>query len=252
MFKLFDRLYHKDEVTHAVFWIVAYVVLASVADGISQDVGIVKLATAPILVVMSVALWAWVSHAGLREAYGLTAPRATAARMLWYFPLAILATKKLWFGVTMRGTALECALFVVSMCCAGFLEEVIFRGLLFRGMEKSNRTSAIVVSSLTFGMGHIVNAFNASGQTLTVTLAQIVFAVSVGFVLVFVLLKCGSIWPCVVFHAVNNALVIFEDEAAQVALFGSYNQALLVSLGSSLVVAALYVLYLMRLPDANA
>jgi len=249
---LFDRLYHKDEVTHAVIWIIAYVVLASVADGISQDVGIVKLATAPVLVVLSVALWAWVSHAGLREAYGLTAPCATAAHMLWYLPLAILATKKLWFGVTMGGTALECALFVVSMCCAGFLEEVIFRGLLFRGMEKSNRTSAIVVSSLTFGMGHIVNAFNASGQTLPVTLAQIVFAVSVGFVLVFVLLKCGSIWPCVVFHAVNNALAIFEDEAAQVALFGSYSQAMLVTLGTSLAIVALYVLYLMRLPDADA
>ncbi len=72
----------------------------------------------------------------------------------------------------------DALLYVISMCCVGFLEEVIFRGLLFRAMEKENLKRAIIVSSLTFGLGHIVNLFNGSGKDLVSNMIQIVFAVS--------------------------------------------------------------------------
>jgi len=252
MFKLLDRIYEKSHVWFAVAWIIAYVTLASEADSLSIDLGTRKLVTAPLLLAMSALLWAWVSHAGLKERFGLRSPVVPASRMLWYLPLALIAVKKLLFGIAAQGTMMECLAWVVSMCCVGFIEELVFRGFLFRAMDEDGHTSAIVVSSLTFGMGHIVNLFNASGQDLPATLTQIAFAISLGFVLVLTLLKCGSLWPCVVFHAVNNALSIFEDEAAQAALFGSEQAAMLVALGTSALLAVGYIVYLMKaVPDTK-
>ncbi len=251
MLKLLDRLYEKDHVWFAVGWIVAYVVLASEADAISLDLGTAKLVTAPALLAMSALLWAWVRHAHLEGRLGLCEPAVPAVRMLWYLPLALVAAKKLFFGIVPQGTALECLCYVLAMCCVGIIEELVFRGLLFRGMDESNHTNAVVVSSVTFGIGHIVNAFNASDQSLFVTLGQIAFAVAVGFAMVYTLLKSGSIWPCVVFHAANNALGIFENEAAQIALFGSTNAAILAGLAVSIPLCVGYVIYLMRLPDAS-
>ncbi len=93
------------------------------------------------------------------------------------------------------------------MINVGFLEEMIFRGFLFKMMEKNNVKSAIVVSSITFGMGHIVNLLN--GADLIPTLLQVCYAIAIGYMLVMVFYKSKSIIPCVIFHAIFNALSIF-------------------------------------------
>ena len=65
------------------------------------------------------------------------------------------------------------------MLCVGFLEEVIFRGLLFQAIAKDNIKSAVIISSVTFGIGHIINLFNGSGMDLVNNLCQIVFAFAI-------------------------------------------------------------------------
>lgn len=70
------------------------------------------------------------------------------------------------------------------MLCVGFLEEAIFRGLPFTAIAKDNIKSAVIISSVTFGIGHIINLFNGSGMDLVNNLCRIVFAVAVGFPLV--------------------------------------------------------------------
>ena len=127
------------------------------------------------------------------------------------------------------------------MCCVGFLEEVIFRGLLFRAIEKDNVKTAIIVSALTFGLGHIVNLFNGSGRGLRETVFQIGFAVMVGFVLVLIFYRGGSLIPCILFHSVNNALGAFEAQ-------GSMDPGLSMTLNIALTVLVLggYLIYLVR------
>ena len=63
------------------------------------------------------------------------------------------------------------------MLCVGFFEEVIFRGLLFQALAKENIETAVSVSSVTFGLGHILNLLNGSGMGLIANLCQIVGAV---------------------------------------------------------------------------
>lgn len=91
------------------------------------------------------------------------------------------------------------------MLCVGFLEEVIFRGFLFTSIAKDTTKSAIIISSVTFGIGHIINLFNGSGMDLLSNLCQIVFAIAVGFLLVTIFYRGGSLLPCILVHsAINN------------------------------------------------
>ena len=92
----------------------------------------------------------------------------------------------------------------------GFIEEVIFRGFLFKMMSKDNVKLAIVVSSITFGIGHIVNLFN--GADLVPTLMQIGYATAIGYLFVVIFHKSKSLVPCIIAHSLNNALSIFNVE----------------------------------------
>lgn len=98
------------------------------------------------------------------------------------------------------------------MLCVGFIEEVIFRGLLFKPMAKNNIKSAIIVSSVTFGIGHLVNLFNGSGMDLVSNLCQICFAVAIGFLLVTIFYRGGSLLPCIFTHSAINTLGTFSNE----------------------------------------
>lgn len=206
------KLYKKSEITFTVVWIAAYVLLSSIADNVSADLGVAKSITSVLHVAMVLILFFWIRKNGLMKKYGLCKPSVPAKNFLYYIPLAVIASSSLWTGVGLRFTALESLCFVVSMCCVGFIEEVIFRGFLFRAMEKDNLRTAIIVSSLTFGLGHIVNLFNDSGRTPASSAVQIIFAVLVGFVLVTVFYRGGSLIPCIVFHSVNNAIGAFGAE----------------------------------------
>ena len=49
-------MYEKSEIWFTVAWIIAYIVLASIGDNISADIGIIKIVTLPILIILSVIL----------------------------------------------------------------------------------------------------------------------------------------------------------------------------------------------------
>ena len=61
------RLYKKSESTFAILWIVAYVVLTSLADQLSESIGITKSVTAALHVVMSLILFFWIRKNHLSE-----------------------------------------------------------------------------------------------------------------------------------------------------------------------------------------
>lgn len=206
--------YEKSEVWFAVAWIIAYVVLVSAGDNVSADLGIDKIVTLPILIAMSATLYFFVKKNGLAEKYGLCKPRISAARMLYYIPLLLLLTANLRYGVAMNMSPLETVLYVLSMFCVGFLEEMIFRGLLFQAMVKDGVRSAIIVSSVTFGIGHIVNLINGSGAGLLPNLLQVMYAMAVGFAFVMIYCKTRSLMPCIITHSVFNGLSAFFNEAA--------------------------------------
>ena len=75
-------------------------------------------------------------------------------------------------------------------------------------LEKDNVKRAIIVSSITFGMGHIVNLLN--GADFVPTLLQVCYAMATGYMLVIIFYKSKSLIPCIIFHGVFNSLSIFS------------------------------------------
>jgi len=207
------KLYSKNEILFSVLWIVVYVVGASAADGFSQQLGREKIITLPFLLLLSIILLGWIKKNGLMKKYGLCATDVPAARFLFYIPLAALSVCNLWTGIAFGNSALsETLLYIGSMICVGFLEELIFRGLLFRAMCQSSMRSAIIVSSVTFGIGHIINLFNGSGADLVSNLCQVISAIAFGFLFVILFHRGKSLLPCIFTHSIINSLSIFSAD----------------------------------------
>lgn len=209
-----NKLYKKSELWFALTWIICYVLGTSFADELSRIIGIEKVITVPFLLILCVIAYAWMKKNGLFEMYGLCKTDIGAKRFLYYIPLAILVSCNFWYGIKMNGTWGAFALYGISMLCVGFLEELIFRGFLFRAMEKDGVKSAIIISSVTFGIGHIVNLINGSGATLLANLCQVVSAVAIGFLFVVMFYRGKSLLPCIFAHQFINISSFFANEGA--------------------------------------
>lgn len=211
---LLKKLYDKNKIFFAVFWIAIYCVLMSAGDAISDAIGVQKSVTLMIGAILSFLLIAFLKNYGLFDSYGLCKPQASAKEMLFYLPAIILLSANLWFGIAVNLPAHEAILYVLSMLCVGFLEEIIFRGLLFNAMKEDNERAAVIVSSVTFGIGHIINLFNGSGAELIPSLLQIVYATAAGFMFVMIYKKSKSLISCILIHVIFNALSVFANEAS--------------------------------------
>lgn len=211
---MIKKLYNKSEIGFAIVWIISYVLFASIGDYLSTLLGISKVVTLPILMALSIALFSFVKKNGFTEKFGLCKPQLPNVKMLFYFPLIVLLTANLWYGVSLNMSPLETVLYILSMLCVGFLEEMIFRGFLFKAMAKNGAKSAIIVSSITFGAGHIVNLVNGSGADLPSNLLQVLYAIAIGFAFVMIFYKTKSLIPCILTHSIFNGLSVFSNETA--------------------------------------
>ena len=206
------KLYEKNELTFAIAWIAVYCVLQSLANPLNKAIGIEYAASAGFCILQAIVLFAFICKNKLQTRYGLCKSPVPARQFLYYVPLVILASGNLWNGAALNYSPAETACRIACMLCVGFLEEVIFRGLLFMAIARNNVKSAIVISSVTFGIGHIINLFNGSGMNLASNLCQIVFAIAVGFLLVTIFYRGGSLLPCILVHSAINTLGTFAND----------------------------------------
>ena len=76
---------------------------------------------------------------------------------------------------------------------------------------KDNIKSTIIISSISFGIGHIINLINGSGMDLVNNLCRIVYAVAMGFLFVTILYRGGSLLPCIIVHQAINICATFTN-----------------------------------------
>ena len=228
------KFYEKNEVLCAVLWIVAYCAVMSPLKGeFGYASGWMLLA----LAAFAAAITAFVAAGGLWGKYGLDGWPQNARRCLYFIPMWALATGNLWdgFAPSYSGAALLTA--TLSMLLVGYVEEMLFRGFLFRAMlANGKKTAAIVVCAVTFGIGHIVNLF--AGQASFETLVQIAFAVAWGFILTMVAYRGRSLLPCILAHAMIDVF----------SLYGADNPIVdWVCIGLTIAGAAAYCVYLAKM-----
>ena len=212
------KLFDKDEVWFAIIWIIVYVIGFANADSLSESMGIPKLLTVLFGLLLTTVLCGFIRKHRLGSYFGLCVPQKAGNAYLYYLPLILISSVNFWCGATIQTSFLEIFLYILSMCFVGFLEEVIFRGFLFKGMCKSNVTAAIIVSSVTFGVGHIVNLF--LGEPVFDTLLQLVYASAIGFCYTTIFHVSGSVLPCVLSHAFVNSTSIFAMTPSPAADIG--------------------------------
>jgi len=204
------KLYDKSELGFALVWIGIYCVGMSVFDEISRDIGVENSASALFGLAASLFLYFWLKKQEKLKQFGLCKPTVPAKAFFFYIPLMLITLQNVWGGVAVHYDAVGTVCFIAKMLCVGFLEELIFRGFLFKAMSKDSIKWAVLVSSVTFGLGHIINLLNGSGMRVTENLMQIFFAVLIGFLYVIIFYRGGSLWPCVISHGVLNSLSAFS------------------------------------------
>ena len=235
------KLYEKSEITFAILWIVIYAVGMGT---LQNNFGLDSLWHMLGLIVISAAIFLFVKKNGLMGKYGLAGWAKNNKAMLWFIPLWLLSCMNLFGGFSPDYPIPGLIYAAVSMALVGFAEELIFRGFLFKAMLKDGSVKvAVIVSSVTFGLGHIVNLF--TGHNLVETLAQVVFAVALGFVFTFVFYKSGSLLPGILAHSFIDVSSVFaSDEGSQLV-------NLILHIGI-VVVSAAYCLYLAKRVETPA
>ena len=194
------KIYKKNEQAFAIVWIVVYCVLLSLAYPLNEKIGIEYSASAIFCILQTIILFIFIRKNKLQKRYGLCKSPVPAHRFLYYVPLIILATGNLWNGAAVNYPLSDTVCRIACMLCVGFV-------------EKDGIKSAIIVSSVTFGIGHIVNLFNGSGMDLVNNLCQICFAIAIGFLLVTIFYRGGSLLPCIIVHSAINTLSTFSNKA---------------------------------------
>ncbi len=228
------KLFRKSEITFAILWIVIYVVGMGTLRNLGDDSPWMTLG----LIAVCAALLLILGRNGLTGYYGLKGWAKNSRALWWFLPLWVLASLNLWGGVSVKFPWPGQLFAVVSMALVGVAEELIFRGLLFRAMLKTGKPrTAIIVSSVTFGLGHILNLL--TGHDLLPTLTQVVFAVAVGFMMTMAFYKGGSLLPCILSHSLVDVFSLFARSDAPQWLNWTAH-------GVTLALALCYCLYLAK------
>lgn len=165
----------------------AILISESLADGIIA-------ASVFLLVVLAFLKW---------DRLGLQWPKPPRSVLIAWLPalyiVAILALSAT-LGLPPAGTI---AIVFVNCAFVGFSEEVMFRGILFRGALSAMRlVPALLFTSILFGLIHTLNTF-ATGQ-FDVALAQAVAAFMSGLLYNVIRVRTQSVYPMIVLHTLWN------------------------------------------------
>ena len=233
------ELYENKGVLFALLWIILYcAVMTPVKGNYGEDSIYMLLA----LLIVAAAILAFVRSNRMEADFGLAGWPEDTKRYLYFIPMWVLATGNLWGGISLNYRGAGQIIAILSMLTIGFIEEMIFRGFLFTSLLRENRPAvAIIISAVTFGMGHIVNLF--AGQASLETFIQIIFAVAWGFMLTMVLYRSGSLLPCIIAHGFIDAFstMVADNHLAD-----------MIYVWATIITAIVYCTYLWRLQETES
>jgi membrane protease YdiL (CAAX protease family) len=204
--KILRKLYERKAVLHSLIWLALYLILNTITDNIAGAMGIdFNVVTAIPNLVLAIICFYYLKTTGIAKDIGLlTKPTEKNTVMLYYLPLLLLPFLNLIYGINTSLSAISIALMLAMYISVGFMEEIIFRGLMFRALvKKRNRYVVVAFISLTFAIGHIVSMV-AIAQSSTDTLLQIVNSFVVGFMFMTVILASGNLTICIIAHILYN------------------------------------------------
>ena len=224
-----NKIFEKYETFFCILLIVIYIVLNSFC---LQNFGVGDYRSVIINTLFSINLIVLMSRLNRLSYYGINKVQ-NIKQYLYFIPLVLIVSVNLWNGININNSMSEIIFYIINMINIGFIEEIIFRGFLFKMMAKDNVKSAIIVSSITFGIGHIINLLH--GAELLPTIMQICSAISIGYLFAIIFYKSKSLIPCISTHSLINALSIFHIDN---------NIMLYIESGFLIIVPLIYAMYI--------
>lgn len=100
---------------------------------------------------------------------------------------------------------------LIMVVLAPFVEEVLFRGLVFGNLRGKSRTAAYLVSCLLFALVHVWQ-FAVVNHDITYFLLMIQY-LAPGLVLAWVYDHSGTLWTSIALHAAVNGLAVWTTSA---------------------------------------
>jgi len=144
-------------------------------------------------------LVAVILFAGWRDLKFVAPKPMSSLRIMWLPALYIVAFLGLAavIGLPPLGLML---MILLSTIFVGLSEETMFRGILFQALRTRLKLwPAMIWTSVLFGSVHILNALT-TGELLNAMLQAFTATLS-GFAFMAILVRTGSIWPAIIYHA---------------------------------------------------
>jgi len=147
---------------------------------------------------------------------------------------------QMWLGIPTSpapGTGFEILLAVIAVAIIpSILEEILFRGIIFGGLEKQSTTFAVIFSAFVFAMLH-PNILNFFGY------------IFLGIITAMIMLRTKSLYAAIIYHFVYNLTAfVLGYTASQTEL----TIAFIVWLFLSSIVVFVVTLFIFRLVTPNA
>lgn len=207
------RLYETNELLFTLVIAIVNWLLYLIGQELSWIIGIHRLVTAVITIFEIAFIYLWIKKNGLKEKYGFcrfAENKGGVNRYLYAIPLVILVAIHFVRGIQINFSIQDTILFIIVNMGIGFMEEIIYRGFLFKALCKYDVGLAIILSSDIFGAIHLIHLF--WGQDIIVTLMQVCYASAVGILFCFIFYESKSIWPCIVTHGLINSCGAFVNK----------------------------------------
>jgi hypothetical protein len=193
-----------------ILTVVIIELLLLVAVGAAGTVAAIReiaSANAPVLisfVPIALALIVYFTRKNKWTSLGFRSLRSISAGEWKYFTPLLLVL----LIISLKGfesISLSRVLFFIGFTLlVGFVEESIYRGLILQTLLPKGVKTAVITSALLFSLTHILNLL--SGQNLTETLLQIVYALLIGGALALLMVRNNNIIPLILFHFVHNLI----------------------------------------------
>jgi membrane protease YdiL (CAAX protease family) len=204
----------------SVLWIAIYGIIYTFSERFSKSFGENHILTVFAIMLYIVALCLFLKKRKKLSVYGLCFPTDWRKKDIgWLIPLFTFSFANMYFQRDQTMLQNSWVMFILVLFTV-FLEELLFRGyLLVYLVEKCgihNKWIGIIVSSVLFGMLHIVNLFQ--GADTLYTMIQMLCAFGIGLCLCVLVSRYKSILPGVIIHYLINITSFDMEKTSYPAL----------------------------------
>jgi membrane protease YdiL (CAAX protease family) len=161
-----------------------------------SNLGLYGLANLGLSVIVAIIL----SVMGWWKAIGFHSPDRKGDLLYFLVPFLPMFTNFIP-GVEITSFSYVLEVLIITLM-VGFMEEAMFRGLMLNTLKARGALKASIITALLFGLTHALNVL--AGKSLVEDVAQIFYAVAIGFAFAVLVLHTGILWPLVLAHWLIN------------------------------------------------